>query len=136
MRAVTLSHHLAGKKFKLQTDASDVGISGILYQVDDEGEIRIISLASRVLTACETRYTTSEKELLAIIYSVMKFRMYLIGWKFDIVTDHQALTFMLTTPYQNARLMRCVLFFQEYQFEILHCKETDNIVADFFSRNF
>lgn len=136
MRAVTLSHYLPNKKFKLQTDASDIGISGILYQIDDEGDNRIISLASRVLTQCESRYTTSEKELLAIIYCLVKFSMYLLGSKFEIITDHQALTFLLSTPYHNARLMRWILSMQEFNFDIIHCKGSDNLVADFFSRNF
>lgn len=92
LKKVALSHYMPGKCFKVQTDASDVGISGILYQIDDEGEICIISLTSRVLTDAEMRYTTSEKELLAIVYSLMKFRMYIIGYRFEILTDHQALT--------------------------------------------
>lgn len=136
LRAVTLTHYLPNKPFHLQTDASDMGLSGILYQIDDDNQIRIISLTSRVLTDVETRYTTSEKELLAIIYSFIKFRMYLIGWKFEVQTDHQALTFLLSTPYQNSRLMRWTLFMQEYEFNISHCRGSDNLVADFFSRNF
>lgn len=136
LRAVTLSHYLPHKKFRLQTDASDMGVSGVLYQEDDDGDIRIVSLTSRVLTGCESRYTTSEKELLAIIHSLIKFRMYLVGWKFEIITDHQALTYLLSTPYHNARLMRWILYMQEYQFDIRHCKGSDNLVADFFSRNF
>lgn len=136
LRAVTLSHYLPNKPFNLQTNASDLGISGILYQIDDENQIRIISLTSRVLSDAETRYTTSEKELLAIIYSLIKFRMHLIGWKFNIQTDHQALTYLLSTPYQNSRLMRWTLFMQEYEFNISHCRGSENLVADFFSRNF
>lgn len=54
--------------FRLQMDASDAGISGVLYQLDDESEIRITALISRVLTNVEVRYTVTEKELLAIIY--------------------------------------------------------------------
>lgn len=136
LKSVTLSHFLPNKKFRLQTDASDIGISGILYQIDDNDDIRIVSLASRVLTQVEYRYTTTEKELLAIVYSILKFRTYLIGWEFQIITDHQALTFLLSTPYQNSRLMRWILSLQEYNFSIVHCKGSDNIVADFFSRNF
>lgn len=136
LRSVTLSHYIADKPFKLQTDASDMGISGILYQEDENGDIRIISLTSRVLSACEFRYTTSEKELLAIIHSLIKFRMYLVGRKFHIITDHQALTYLLSTPYHNARLMRWILYMQEYEFDINHCRGPDNLVADFFSRNF
>ena len=134
--AVTLSHYLVNVRFRLQTDASDVRVSGILYQIDSEGDLRIISLASRVLSKYETRYTTTEKELLAIIYSVLKFRYYLIGNEFDIVTGHKALTFLLSSPFHNVRLMRWILALQEYKFEIRHCKGIDNIVVDFSSRHF
>ena len=120
----------------MQTDASDLRISGILYQVDSEGDPRIISLVSRVLTHYETRYTTTEKELLAIIYSILKFRCYFIGSQFEIVTDHKSLTFLLTSPFNSSRLLRWILALQEYDFVIRHCKGTDNVVADFFSRNF
>ena len=88
----------------------------------------IIALVSRVLTKYERNYTVTEKELLAIIYSVLKFRYYLIGTTFDIITDHKSLTFLLTSPFNSARLMRWILCLQEYSFR--------NIVADFFSRNF
>ena len=135
-RCVTLSHYLPNAPFRLQTDASDIGLGGVLYQIDDQDDPRIISLASRVLTKCEFRYTTSEKELLAIIYSLIKFRIYLIGPKFHIITDHKALTYFLSTPYHNARMMRWVLYLQEFDFSIEHCKGSDNVVADFLSRNF
>lgn len=136
LKAVTLHHVVPGRKFRLQTDASDVGISGILQQVDEEGEVKIVSLTSRVLTKQEIRYTVTEKELLAIIFSLLKFRKYLIGVKFEILTDHKALTFMLNTPHHNARITRWVLFAQEYDFEIYHCKGSENVIADYFSRNF
>ena len=136
MRAVVLSHYLIDSKFYVQTDASDIGISGILYQIDTEDNARIISLVSRVLTKFESRYTTTEKKLLAIVYSVLKFRYYLIGSEFDIVTDHKALTFLLSSPFHGARLSRWILALQEYNFTIRHCKGPNKIVADFFSRNF
>ena len=74
---------------RLQTEASDVGISGILNQEDSKGNARIVSLVSRVLTKYERNYTVTEKELLAIIYSVLKFRYYLVGVSLGIVTDHK-----------------------------------------------
>ena len=136
VNAVTLRHYLAGVNFRLQTDASDVGISGVFYQLDGRGEPRIVSLVSRVLSKCKINYNTTEKELLAIIYSVMKFRTYMYASRFHIVTDHQALTFLLNTPFTTARSMSWTLYLQEYNFTIDHCKGADNIVADFFSRNF
>ena len=53
INTVILHHYLPNVAFKVQTDASDVGINAILYQIDHEGNARIISLASRVLTQCE-----------------------------------------------------------------------------------
>ena len=77
LHTITLCHYLPGTRFRLQTDASDVGVSGVLYKIDQDGNARIVSLISRVLTRCEQPYTVTEKELLAIIYSVLKFRTYL-----------------------------------------------------------
>ena len=53
------------------------GVCGVLYQTDEDGDARIVSLVSHVLTRCEQPYTVTEKKLLAIIYSVLKFRTYL-----------------------------------------------------------
>lgn len=84
-----------------QTDATDQGIAGILYQIDKRGNHNVISIVSRCLTRAESHYGTTEKELLAIIYSVNKFRIYLIGVPFTIVTDHQCLTFLKSTQFRN-----------------------------------
>ena len=62
--------------------------------------------------------------------------MYLLSVKFKIITDHKSLTFLLTTPFHTARLMRCALGLQEYQFEIKHCRGSDNLVADFLAAIF
>ena len=103
---VKLSHILPGVKYRLQTDASNLGISGILYQCDQEGNKYIISLVSRCLNMAEQNYVTTEKELLAIVYFVTKLRTYLIGTRFEIITDHKGLTFLNSTVHLNARLIR------------------------------
>lgn len=135
MECVILSHYVPGERFRVQTDASDIGISGILYTMDHDNNPRIISLVSRVLTKYERNYTVTEKELLAVIYSVLKFRYYLIGSRFHIITDHKNLTFLLSSQFSSGRLMRWILCLQEYDFDITHCKSKDNVVADFFSLN-
>lgn len=132
---VRLSHHIPGKKYRLQTDASDIGISGILYQFDDLGESRMVSLVSRCLNVAEVNYSTTEKELLAIVYAVTKLRTYLVGHEFVIVTDHKGLTFLNSTNYLNSRLIRWSLVLQQYDFQVEYCRGKDNIIADFFSRN-
>ena len=70
------------------------------------------------------------------MYSILKFRYYLLGARFDIVTEHKSLTFLLTSPFNSARLTRWILALQEYYFYIIHCKGSDNVSADFFSRHF
>lgn len=134
IKVVALDNYLPNREFRMQTDASKKGISAILYQIDDQGDERIISVISRCLTSCEINYTATEIELLAIIVALIRFRMYLLGTFFHIITDHAALTFMIKTPYHNSRLIRWSLFLQEYSFDIRHCSGRDNLVADYFSR--
>ena len=92
---ITLKHVIPERQFRLQTDASDRGISGILYQIDAKENHNVIG---------EVNYTTTEKERLAIIYSIEKFRVYLIGVRFLIITDHQCLTFLNMAVFQNSRI--------------------------------
>lgn len=135
VKCVELGHHIPNAKYILQTDASDTGVSGILYQYDSDGNPRIASLVSRCLGVAELNYTTTEKELLAIVYSVTKLRVYLLGREFEIITDHKGLIFLKSTAYLSARLIRWCLILQQYHFTISYCKGSDNIIADFFSRN-
>ena len=100
---IMLKHIIPDAPFRLQTDASNCGIAEILYQVDKEGDHRVVSLVSRCLSGAELNYTTTEKELLAIIYSITKLRTFLIGRRFTIITDHKGLIFLNTTLYLNSR---------------------------------
>ena len=79
---IMLRHIIPNATFRLQTDASNFGISGILYQFDKFRNHRVVTLVSRCLNQAELNYTTTEKELLAIIYSITKLRTLLIGKKF------------------------------------------------------
>ena len=88
------------------------------------------------MSKAESNYGVTERKLLAIVYGLIKFRTYLIGIQFELITDHQALTFLLKTPYHNSRLLRWSLFLQEYDFDMRHCPGKENILADFFSRKF
>lgn len=135
MKSVTLSHIIPNCPFKIQTDASNKGICGILYQTDDKGDNYLISIVSRCLTAPEMNYTTTEKELLAIMYAVQKFRMFIAETQFKIITDHKSLTFLKNSTFHNGRLIRWCLLLNEYSFNVEYCRGTDNKVADFFSRN-
>ena len=131
---MVLSHYPSDRRFWLQTDGSKIGISGVLFQIDGEGNELIIAVVSRVLTAYGKNYTITEIDLMAIIYLLVKLRTYLLGQTFHIVTDHQALTFLMKANYYSSRLMRWFLLLQHHSYDIVHCKGKDNIIADYFSR--
>ena len=89
----------------------------------------------RQLKGAELTYFTTEKELLAIVHSLSKFRSYILDAKLTIITDNKALVFLLKCKLLGARLTRWILAIQEYQFDIEYCKAKDNLVADVLSRN-
>lgn len=130
---ISLHHPDFTKKFLLRTDASKYAVSAVLTQTKDNLEIPIC-FASRTLRKSELNYTVSEKEMLAIVFALMKLRFYLIGNKFEIETDHAALTFLMSSKFTNNRIYRWSLLIQEYDFNISHIKGKNNIVADAFSR--
>ena len=94
LSCVMLAHIDPALKFVLQTDSSDIGLGGVLYQVDKLGEEQVIIFLSRSFRGPELRYTTTEKELLAVIYCLKKIKLYVLGRRYIIKTDHQALQFL------------------------------------------
>lgn len=131
---VLLTYPRPDQKYYLETDASHYALGAILYQVDEEGYKNIVSLASRTLKGAELSYFTTEKELLAIIRALNKFRTYVLGSKLILRTDHKALSFLKTCRFGNARLTRWTLAIQDYDVDIQHCAGKDNVAADVLSR--
>lgn len=134
LQRVMLSYPKMNKIFRLQTDSSDYALGVMCFQILDDDSIGVIGFASRSLRGAELNYTTTEKELLAIIFGLNKFMTFLYGRHFIIQTDHEALTFLKQSKLLNARLTRWVLFLQRFDFEILHIKGCENVVADTLSR--
>ena len=125
-----------GKQFVLNTDASSRGLGATLLQRGDDGELHPVLYASRKLLDRETRYSTVERECLAVVWGIDKFSRYLIGRHFLIQTDHCPLTFLGRKKTSNGRLMRWALALQEYSFSVLPIKGTENHEADVLSRLF
>lgn len=134
LKTNVLNHPMPNQPYYLQTDSSDFAIGGHLFQIDSQNNKRAILFISKTLKKCEIRYTTTEKELLAVVYCIQKVRHYILNAKLTIITDHKALTFLKTCKLLNGRLTRWILALQDHQFEIVHCKGVDNTIADLLSR--
>lgn len=121
------------RQFVLQVDASNDGLGAALTQDTDGGET-VIAYASRLLTEQERNYTTTEKECLALVWAVRKFRPYLEGYRFTAISDHVALRWLMSLDQPSGRLARWVMELQQHDFEIRYRKGVLNRVADALSR--
>ncbi|KAF1322519.1 reverse transcriptase, partial [Globisporangium splendens] len=123
------------KPFHVVCDASDYAIGCALMQHDDEGHERVVSHQSRQLRPAERNYPVHDKELLAMKYSLVKFRVYLLGEeRFAIYTDHASLRTAVKTPHLSQRMARWFSFFAEYNFVVHYKPGETNILADALSR--
>ena len=122
------------KQFILRTDASNKGIGATLMQIGSDGELHPVLYASRKLLDREMRYSTIERECLALVWAVDKFSRYLIGREFVLQTDHRPLTYLQKSKTSNGRLMRWSLALQEYHFVLVPIAGSANLEADVLSR--
>ncbi|CAM8948467.1 unnamed protein product [Rhodiola kirilowii] len=119
--------------FELLCDASDFAIGAVLGQ-RVEKRLHVIYYVSKVLDNAQLNYTTTEKELLAVVYAFEKFRPYLVGSKTIVYTDHAAIKYLMAKKDAKLRLICWILLLQEFTVDIKDKKGVDNVVADHLSR--
>ncbi len=122
------------QSFILTTDASDTHVGGVLSQLQSGGANKPVGYFSRKLNPCETRYSVTDKEALAIVLACRNFHHYHWGTRFTVVTDHPPLTSIFKQKTKSPRMNRWILEMREYNYDIQYVKGKDNFVADHLSR--
>ena len=116
------------KEFEIHTDASKLQLGACISQ-----EGKPVAFYSRKLQPAQTRYTTTERELLSIVETLKEFRNILLGQRIKVHTDHENLTYK---TFNSDRVMRWRLYIEEYSPDLQYIKGTHNIVADALSRHY
>ncbi|GJW38528.1 reverse transcriptase domain-containing protein [Tanacetum coccineum] len=119
--------------FEIMCDASDFAVRAVLGQRKTK-HFQPIHYASKTMTEARAHYTTTEKELLSVVYAFEKFRPYLFLSKSMVYTNHLALKYLLTKQDAKPRLLRWILLLQEFDVVIRDKKGAENLAADHLSR--
>ncbi|GJV22865.1 reverse transcriptase domain-containing protein [Tanacetum coccineum] len=119
--------------FEIMCDESDYAVGAVLGQRIDK-HFKPIHYASKTMNEAQKNYTTTEKELLAVVFSFDKFRQYLVLSKTIVFTNHSALQYLFTKQGAKPRLIQWMLLLQEFDIKIRDKKGAENLAADHLSR--
>lgn len=122
------------KPFVLQTDASNRAAGGVLLQANEENDLLPVAYYSKKFNGNELKYSVYEKEAYSVILCVEKWHEFLEVQPFTLITDNQALSYVLNTQRKLGRLSRWVERLLNLPFTVEHRKGVDNILADTLSR--
>lgn len=132
--ATLLAHPKRNATFSISTDASNVAVAGVLQQHIDGG-IEPLAFFSKKLDPAQTRYSTFDRELLAIYLTIKRFRYFLEGRDFSVYTDHKPLTTsLLSKTERSPRQSRHMDFVAQFTNDLRYIPGKKNVVADAFSR--
>ena len=118
-------------------DASPVGLGAILWQKADDRQWQPVSCASRCLTAVESRYSQLEREMLALVFGLVKFQQYVIGRRVAVFTDHKPLVSIIHKPFDSvpARVQRWLLSLLPFDFTLSYSPGHTMCATDALSRS-
>jgi hypothetical protein len=119
--------------FEIMCDTSDYAVGAVLGQ-RKEDRVHAVYYASKTLNETQLNYATTEKELLAMVFSFEKFRSYILNSKVIVYTDHAAIKYLLAKKDAKPRLIHWILLLQEFDVEIRDKKGVENVVADHLCR--
>ncbi|GJU12490.1 reverse transcriptase domain-containing protein [Tanacetum coccineum] len=119
--------------FEIMCDASDFALGAVLGQKKDK-HFPPIHYASKTMTGAQLHYTTTKKEMLAVVYALEKFRPYLVLSKTIVYTDHSAIKYLMAKQDAKSRLLRWIFYSIEFYLEIWDKKGAEIVAADHLSR--
>jgi hypothetical protein len=122
------------KDYILHTDASDIGMSGVAQQYDEQGELHPVAYWSKTFNPAQRNYSVTDRECLALVTALEHFKTMLEGHKYVCLTDHRALIYLMKNQDSTARLNRLMLRLAPYEIKIKYLPGKDNHGADLLSR--